>query len=283
MKRVPIVLFLAAALAACGTSTGFSNGTDGGSTITLRVQTAGGFVPPGADQASFPEWALTGDGRVVTTGPQIDIYPGPAMPNTLQRSITREGIDAITNAARDAGLLDDKHYDYGGVADAGTTFFTLVVDGTRHVVSAYALGMDAPGGPGENAADKDARAKLQRFRDKLGDLATWLPTSSLGEERAYEFDALRVVSREGQENPEDSLKPGHEDWPLSTPLATFGEATGDTRCGIVTGADLDKLLPKARTANSATLWHSGGKTYVLQFRPQLPDEKACEVPSAPAP
>jgi len=279
MRRIPIVLLLAAALASCGTSTGFSGGPGEGSAVTMRVQTAGGFVAPGTDQASFPEFALTADGRVVTTGPQIEIYPGPSMPNTLQRSITREGIDAIAAAARDAGLDEDNHYGYDGVADAGTTYFTFAVDGARHVVSAYALGMDSQSGPGQTTANRDARAKLQRFREKLGDLPSWLPAGSLGEEKPYEFDALRIVAREGAVNPEDSAKPSEKGWPLSTPLAEFGTATRDARCGVVTGADLDSVLPLARTSSQNTLWHSGGKTYVLQFRPQLPDEKACEVPA----
>ena len=66
-------------------------------------------------------------------------------------------------------------------------------------------------------------------------------------------------------------------WPLSSPLARFGTETSTpgTRCGAVTGADLDRLLPLARSANQLTPWTSNGKEYSLAFRVLLPDEHGC--------
>lgn len=288
MMRVPkifIVMALTAGLAACGK--GGELNTD--AAIALRVQTAGGFVPPGVDQASVPEFALTSDGRVVTGGPQIEIYPGPAMPNMQQRSITAAGIDAIAAEARAAGLFGpDKHYDSVGIADAGTTFFTVVADGERHQISANALGMDAggvqggpgaPDAPGGAPQDEDARAKLQRFREKLGDLSTWLPAGSLGDEQLFEITALRVVANETTANPDENPRPGEMDWPLGS-LATSAGGGNDARCFVIAGDDLAKVLPRARKATQNTVWHSDGKSYNVQFRPQLPDEQGCEVPTA---
>lgn len=276
VRAMALVFGLAVTMAACGKGGGLT--TSGG--FALRVQVAGGFLPPGADMASVPEFAVTADGRVVTGGPQIEIYPGPAMPNVLQRTITDDGVAAIAAAARTAGLFGpDRHYGNDSVADAGTTFFTLVADGETHVVSAYALG-DAAEGPGTSGTDRDARAKLQRFRERLGDLASWLPAGSLGDEEPYDITALRVVARAGGDNPDDGVTPNEQTWPLG-PLATFGTATGDVRCGIVSGADLEKVLPLARKATQITIWRSEGEPYALQFRPQLPDETACEVPRSP--
>jgi hypothetical protein len=281
MKRAQFIPLLAFALASCGTNSGFIDGSgppSGAGELVLRVQTAGGFVPPGADQVAVPEFTLMGDGRIVTSGPQVELYPGPALPNMQQRTVSRDGIDAIMAEARDAGLLGpDKHYGYDTVADAGTTFFITVSDGERHVVSAYALGLDAGPSPNTTAADREARAELQRFRERLGDLTSWLPQGSLGEEEPYEFDALRVVVRAGADNPDDGVRANDLDWPLSS-LENFGAQAGDTRCGIVGGNDLAEALPLVRQATQITLWHSEGETYTLQFRPQLPDENACEVP-----
>lgn len=268
---------LALGMLACGRGDGLTPSSD---TFTLRVYNAGGFVPPGADQAAVPEFALTADGRALTGGPMIEIYPGPAMPNVLQRQITQAGIDALEAEARAAGLFGpDAHYDHNGVADAATTFFIVDADGARHVISAYALGMDAMPGPGSSSSDTEARKKLQRFRERLGDLGAWLPAGSIGDEEPYEMTALRVVARPGTDSPDDGVPASEKDWPLSTPLATFGEAVGDTRCEVVDGDDLTTLLPHAREATQITLWRSGDATYLLQFRPQVPEERGCEVPS----
>jgi hypothetical protein len=71
------------------------------------------------------------------------------------------------------------------------------------------------------------------------------------------------------------------DWPLSTPLATFGQpGTGDGvmesfRCGVVTGADLDTLRPLLAQATQITGWRSGSAIYTLILQPMLPDEAGC--------
>jgi hypothetical protein len=68
------------------------------------------------------------------------------------------------------------------------------------------------------------------------------------------------------------------DWPFSTPLGDFGEPDPnltDIRCGVVSGSDLDAVLPLARSANELTPWTSGGTSYGLLFRPLLPDEHTC--------
>lgn len=274
MKRASVVIGILVVLAtACGKAPSTT-----GTAFTLRIVTAGGFLPPGADLTSVPEFALTADGRVVTAGAQIEIYPGPATPAMLQRSISDAGIAAIRDQARGAGLLGaDAHYGNDTVADAGTTFFIATEDGVRHVVSAYALGIADQPGLSDNP---EARAKLQKFREKIGDLASWLPAGSLGDEKTYEFDALRVVVRAATSGADDPT-PNELEWPLAA-LATFGDAKGDVRCGVVSGTDLSTLRPRLSRATQITIWHSDGRDFNLQFRPQLPDELGCEVPGPEA-
>jgi hypothetical protein len=267
-------------VAGCGRLTkAGSGGIDhpvGAADLVLRMDVGGGFVAPAYELRRIPTWSLFGDGRIITEGPQIEIYPGPALPSVQVQTITEEGIQAILEAAEAAGLLGpDRTYGQGCVADAPTSTFTVYANGTKHVVSAYALGMVPGSCPGEDA---EARAKLASFSAKLSDLAGWLPTGSLGEQGQFEFSEMRVYVQPYTGSPEPGLHQAAVDWPLSDPLPIFGEADatyGDFHCGVVGGANLAKLLPDAQRANELTPWRSDGADFSLIFRPLLPDEHNC--------
>jgi hypothetical protein len=114
------------------------------------MDTVGGFVPVDWSLRHIPTLSIFGDGRIVTQGPQIEIYPGPALPALTVRTLEEEGIQAIMAAAADAGLLGpDRHLEHNCIADAGTTVFTVVADGRTHLVSAYALGFESEPEPGQ--------------------------------------------------------------------------------------------------------------------------------------
>lgn len=298
-RRGLFVTALAVAAAACGTpevvtpGTGVGSGTDhptGADELVLRVEETGGFVPQTFLFTNIAGFSLLGNGRVVTQGPQIEIFPPPALPSLNEVTITEEGIQRVLDEAEKAGLFGpDHHYEYDVVADAPTTVFTLVAEGKRHRISAYALGFgdEAPaeGGetppppPGQTAEEREARAKLQAFRAKLGDLRSWLPTGSVSEEKTYEFDQMRVFvvrSRAGSE-PQDP-EPQRRPWPLSQDPASFGdpvENAENTRCGVLQGEDLDAMLKAAQRANTNTIWTFENREYNAYFRPMLPDETGC--------
>ncbi len=244
--------------------------------LVLRMDVGGGFVAPAYELRRIPTWSLFADGRIITEGPQIEIYPGPALPSVQVQTISEEGIQAILEAAKAAGLMGpDGTYGQGCVADAPTTTFTVYADGTKHVVSAYALGMVPGSCPGE---DTEARAKLATFAAKLSDLAGWLPKGSIGEQGQFELSEMRVFVQPYAGSPEPGLHQTAIDWPLSDPLSSFGKADatyGDFRCGVVGGADLAKLLADAQRANELTPWRSDGADFSLIFRPLLPDEHTC--------
>ncbi|HVH53532.1 MAG TPA: hypothetical protein VNA32_05295 [Actinomycetota bacterium] len=244
--------------------------------LVLRMDVGGGFVAPAYELRRIPTWSLFGDRRIITEGPQIEIYPGPALPSVQVQIISEDGIQAILEAAAAAGLLGpDRAYGQGCVADAPTTTFTVYADGTKHVVSAYALGMVPGSCPGE---DTEARAALARFSAKLSGLVSWLPTGSLGEQDQFEFSEMRVYVQPYAGSPEPGLHQTAIHWPLSDPLPSFGDTDGtyrDFRCGIVSGADLAKLLPDAQRAKELTPWRSGEADYSLIFRHLLPDEHEC--------
>jgi len=250
----------------------------GADQLILRVAYEGGFVPYEYTLGRTPFWSLFGDGTLIVPGPQIEIYPGPALPNLTATPVSEDGIQAILEAARDAGLLDgDANYGNQCIADAATTVFTTNADGTTTVVSAYALDVGEPAGTCGNEKDAEARAKLAAFQAKLTDLRSWLPNGSVGTERPYDPTEMRVYVLPYQgdaELPQDPIE-----WPLEPPLDAFGEPVqngpGHTRCGVVTGENLTTLLAAAGKANALTPWTSGGTEYHLIFRPLLPDEHAC--------
>ncbi len=273
--RPTLLLAVAALLAACA-----KDGSSGGDpvpppadpgTLVLRIQTAGGLLPPGERFRAYPELSLYADGRLIVVGPQIEIYPPPALPSLVVSQITRDGIRAILAAARDAGLLaPDRHLRNPTVADAGTTTFILVADGRRHVTSVEGLGIDAP-------ADGDLRRRIQAFRERLGDLRSWLPKGSVGQEAQLAPSAMRIYVLKQPVATDQGLKQNPVNWPLSVPLSKFGAPGADptTRCGVVEGGDLGRVLAVATQSNTLTPWKSGGRSYGMIFRPLLPDESGC--------
>ena len=242
----------------------------GSNDLVLRIDLEGGFIAPQAQLRRVPVLGLYGDGRLIVPGPQIEIYPGPALPNLQVRTVSEDGIQAILAAARDAGLLGpDRRYDNGRIADAPTTTFTVVTEGSRHVVSVYALGMEAPG----DSFPSD-RSALAAFQGKLSDLQSWLPAGSLGREEPFRPNELRVFVLPYQ--PQEDLPQRVMDWPAGS----FGgflrviDLT-DVRCGTVSGSALPAVLSAAGSANELTRWRADGRLWTVVFRPLLPDESGC--------
>jgi len=279
---VPVLAAVALLLAACGTGDANggagSDGIDhptGSEELLLRMELVGGFVPVEHHLLRLPAFSLYGDGRVIVEGPVIEIYPGPALPNLQVTRLSEEAVQAILEAAREAGLMDgDASYDYPCVTDVPSTRFTVVAEGRTSVVEAYALGFDE-GGACPNV-DEEARAALVGFQRKLGDLRSWLPGGSVGREEEYVPSAMRVYVQPYRPDPELAQDPIA--WPLEPGLDAFGEpaeALPEARCGVVSGDDLSLLLADARQANQLTPWTSGESEYGLMFRPLLPDEHGC--------
>ena len=258
-------------------ATGIAHPT-GADQLILGMAYEGGFVPYEYTLGSTPFWSLFGDGTLIVPGPQIEIYPGPALPNLTSTPVSEDGIQEILEAARDAGLMDgDANYGDQCIADAATTVFTTDADGQTSVVSAYALDVGEPAGTCGSDEEADARAKLAAFQAKLTDLRSWLPDGSVGTERSYDPTEMRVYVLPYQGDAELPQNP--IEWPLEPPLDSFGEpvenAPAATRCGVVESEDLTTLLAAARDANTLTPWTSGGTEYQLIFRPLLPDEHDC--------
>jgi hypothetical protein len=288
--RTLAVPLLASALllGACGGLDGDGGGGSGGGTagidhptgpdeLVLRVETGGGFVPVEYNLANVPGFSLFGDGRVIVTGPMIEIYPGPALPNLQVTRVAEEGIQAILEEARRAGLFGrDATYGFPCVTDLPTTTFTLVAEGATHTVSAYALGFEDSTTGSCPGVETQERARLVELSRKLGDLASWLPEGSVGRTEEYVPQAMRIFVTPYRQDPELEQDPVR--WPLEDDLGSFGSPApdlADYRCGVVDGEELRTLLPVARSANQLTPWASDGDPVGLVFRPLLPDEAGC--------
>lgn len=285
LRAIAPVALVALVTAACADSTSTTS-NDGGiqhptgtDQLVLRVETGGGFTAPEFQLRLIPEFSLYGDGTIVTPGPQIEIYPPPALPSVQTQPVSEDGVQAILQAAIDAGIdTDHDMTDMGStmVADAATTTFTISVNGTTNSFGVYALGMfDGNCPQGMAQKECDARTSLSSFVTQLADLQTWLPSGSLGETTTYEPSGSRVYV--GDVRRDADLPQQKVTWPLDPPLASFGEDTGaGYRCGPVTGADwADALEPLAAGTNELTPWTSDGTSYGLLFRPLLPDETGC--------
>jgi hypothetical protein len=296
-SRVPALLaagLIAGLLGACASSataapSGGPGGSPGGVTIlhptgaadlVLRYAEVGGFAGPRADLGRYPTIAVYGDGSVITQGPVAAIFPGPALPNLIVTKLTEAGLQKLLGAAAAAGLLGpDAQYDAVGIADATTADFTVVAAGSKHHISAYALGFSDATREG-GAANAAARTRLRAFSQVLGDLRSSLGADLVGSDAPYVYASMRILSATGAPQPGDpALARPPVAWPLATPLDTFGApgtgaATG-FRCGVVTGPDLEMLRPLAARATSITGWRSAGTDYTLMLLPMLPDDPGC--------
>ncbi len=255
----------------------------------IRIEQVGGLVPTEARATRVPLFTLSGDGCAVVDGPQVAIYPPPALPNLLETCLTEAGVQEILHAAWDAGLLArSAEYRASNVADAPTTVFTVNAAGRRTVVRAEALGLDVAADPAASEEERQARAKLATFQAKVLDLRAWLPAGTIrAEEHPYAVERLQLVVQPvdpaSDATPVEGTAPQERAWPLPAPLGGFGQpfpiAQG-ARCGVVEGEALAPVLAELRPANRLTRWTSGGATYAVLARPLLPGETACAADGA---
>lgn len=250
--------------------------------IVFRVSWEGGFVPPEILLGRLPIVVIYEDGRVITQGPQIAIYPGPLMPNLVERTLSPAALERLIELARDKDLLKTVHYDFPGIADAADTVLEINIDGESYRVSAYALaeaGVDLNGGPDSLLTPEEVagRTALREFIDAL----TGVPASDfVDEEHAFDVTRLQVYAGPAAIVPDSEL-PGEQpavDWPLDD-LAAAGEAVEnaptDVRCQVLEGDDLASVLPMLTDANSLQTFRSNGELYSLVVRPLLPGETGC--------
>lgn len=243
-------------------------------TLVLQVRFEGGFVAPDYRFSAMPTVSIYADGRLIAPGPQIEIYPGPLLPSVLVTTLPSIAVERLLDGARAAGLASgvDAGFPPHGIADAPNTVFVVWTPQGVTTTSFGALGMDQQDVP---SAEGAARTAASAFAAKLADPAIVDGATS----SPYVPTAARIIVHDYAAAPDPQLAQRPVAWPLTTPLATLGEAlVGGSpeagRCGIVGGADLTALWPLLGDANALTPFTSGGREYHLVVRPLLPHEAA---------
>ena len=234
--------------------------------VVLSITDVGGFVPSDRTFTNVPRLLVTGDGRVIQEGPVIAIYPGPLLPNLLQRSITEAGIQRLIDLADEHGLLGDEAYTQpGNIADASETIVTITVDGETFEHRAYALGL----GGGPDGGETDApRARLFDFVVAAMDLASDPAADEIGPEEPYRTDLylIRAVEAEATEPTRDGpidIEPTLVDWPSDAPVGLAAAA----ECAEVPTNRFAQLF---EDANQLTRFVDDGVAYSLAVTPRVP-------------
>jgi hypothetical protein len=242
----------------------------GNSAVALvRIEWTGGFIAPQMTLQRYPTVVMYADGKVVTQGPQIMVYPGPALPSLLVTQLSQHGVDQVLQWAAEAGLQGEDRMLGRPIPDVGVTVFTVVTAEGTHTTSVADL----------SGNDPDTAA-VRQFQDVMLNLRSWLADDIAGDDVSYRYDRLRVISwpADGNSIPDPALSTTR-DWPLAS-LATLGQPMniGDGyRCAPITGDDLATLRPMVEEANQLTLWKSDDQLYQLILHPLLPDEEDCPV------
>lgn len=251
-----------------GTDGTEEDGVDDGD-LVVRVHRGGGFVPMGWAFSSVADLTVYDDGLAVTQGPTTLEHPGRLLPNLQTSRLTPEDLDAVADAARDAGLLADApSYGQPMITDVGSTLVTVRVDGVTYEHDAYALDMvldpGSPGAEGLTDAELEARAALAGFVDQVRSLVDGVEATG-----PYRPGAFAVMARPVDDG-EQGLEPApsvHE-WPLDVPLA-------GADCVVVDGADAETLLPVLEAARQNDRMTHDGATYEVWARVMLPGDPGC--------
>jgi hypothetical protein len=261
-----------------GTGTTYAHPT-GADEVVLQVFTGGGYVPVETSLREMPSFSLYGDGRLVVTGAQIAIYPGPALTPLFESRLTEDQIQQVLAGAADAGLIGaDEEINFGEpeVTDRASTTVTIAVADEVIVHSVYALGLDEE--------DANVTSRQWEARTRLQDFLGGLSAFESPDATPYVPDELAVYIAAYAAEPPPDVRLATVVWPLATDLAAVladpgaGGAAGFA-CLAISGPDVSTLVEVVTNdANEITPWlatEGSDTAYQLVFRPMLPNETAC--------
>jgi hypothetical protein len=238
-------------------------GAASGLVVSIEVQ--GGLLPAGQAFRRLPQIAVYDDGTVLMPGAMAAIYPGPAVPAVTAGHVDDDVLVDIVRAAGGNGLVSGSVQDFGqaAVADAGTTTFTVVVDGRTHVTSVYALGVTDEYLAGISPQQRAGRARVTEFVERV----TSAVVSAGG--APYVPERYRVLPLAADQLPDPAVEPDTRDWPLPEIALVEGE------CTAVEGSAAAELGGALEAATEVTRWRTPESTVALAARPVLPHEPGC--------
>lgn len=230
-------------------------------------------IPPVNLFAVGPTSVITGDGRYLVPGAVPAIYPGPLVMPLFARQVSDAGLEQIVAWADELGLLSGTtDFTGGGTIPGGVTGTIELTVGDRLVAL---TGLPDAVAPEPEPGSPQAFAELWQ---RIANLSQALP-GELGPETAYEPTAYALLVGPPPVA-ESGIAPTIADWPLETPLATFGGPVqdGTYRCGLVEGEDAATLRPALEAANQLTMWTQDPETsaaFGLTVRPIVAGENPC--------
>jgi hypothetical protein len=240
--------------------------------LVLQVEYAGGFVTPEMLAGRLPLVSVYSDGRVVAQGPQIAIFPAPALPNLQVWRLGADGVQTVVDRAVAAGVTETGDLGTPPVADAPATRFTLVTDEGTSVREVEAL-FELPDGGGLTAEQQAARGELIGLVDVL--TSPEGPLGATGPE-PYPAEAVAAVVTPWTADPDPEFVQPEVAWPgPALPGEPLEERLG-LSCVVARGAETDAVLAAAAGANALTPWLAAdGSRWALTLRPLLPHETGC--------
>jgi hypothetical protein len=247
---------------------------DGGPALVVRVEEIGGFVLPATLLTRLPTVSVYRDGRVITQGPQILIFPAPALPSLQIQRVRPADVHRLARLAISKGVGSRLDVGQPAVSDLSTTRFTVRIGRAVRTTDVYALSAGGGFQSGLTPRQRANRARLSRLIAVLSDPGSLLGRHRVGRQVPYRPRAIAVVVRPWQRlsDPVPGQRTMRWRGPRlpGTPIGGF-----DVRCVTVTGAALPRVLADAARANTQTPWLSAGRRWSLDFRPLLPDERDC--------
>jgi hypothetical protein len=280
-KRLPsrilaLTVAGALALAACGRSDDAAGDEDttpsvppgivhpiGADDIVLRIGFEGGYVPAGYAFMNLPTVLVTGDGRLITQGAQILIYPGPLLPPLFVQSITEAGIQELLALADQAGLLatPPEYARDEFLADAPDTVVWISAKGETFEHRAYGLGFDDETDPARKAL-ADYIAAVQAWIGQAGD--------ALGEPEPYTSASFLIQAMETDLSgyTDQDLEPKVVEWPAEFPVR-LADAT------VCAEVPTDLAQELFESADQLTFFQEAGAdapVYSLSAKPKLPGD-----------
>lgn len=229
----------------------------GADDVVISVVNEGGFVPVDLVFTRTPTALVTGDGRAIANGPVPAIYPGPLLPNLLERSISEAGVQHLVAEADRLGLLAGVDYPRNDViADASDTVVTITVDGETYEHRAYALGLDDETDP--------ARVALAEFVAAMSDLPATVGDGALGPEQTFESAAYLIQATPSDPATLDvDIEPTIVPWPQDAPVRLADAAV----CAVLPADVGTALFDEATTL---TFFSEADVTYAVAAVQQVP-------------
>ena len=249
----------------------------GGEQVVLQVKTTGRPAAPESYFTDVPSLTVLGNGRMITEGVQVAVFPPPILPPLLERKATERGLQQLLGAAGAAGLLSPGlEYGRPEIAEASTTVIQVQAEGQAFTREIYAL-TETTSAAALTEQQQELRHRLTDFLQSVRTPETGLVApSQLSEPRPFDAEAFAIrtqaVPAGSDPVPSADLEPQILQWPL-----TEVDPDAARSCLVVRGARAERLAEAAVRITTLTRFRWNDMTYSLKVRPLLPNEEHCDA------